>query len=848
MKYFLPLFTVLAVPLAAQQVNPNQIQPSGTPFYVLTTIGGQAIWAPAAAGACGSNEIPCLNTPNTWTTGIQLFQSSGLTNVPMVIQGAGGGVGTPNYVQGSLNGDSTPFQHCTQTLNGVNAGDIIIAISGSDHDGIPATATDDQGDTFTQIATTNGEGTILIAPNVHGGNTTISMAGLNNVNSCAVMEYSGVALANPLDQVSMTTGSGSSVTTGPVTTTNPTDVIISFVYPPNGTVGPTPTGYTLGLFGPEGFGLQQFASAFKNVSSTGTYTADWSWQTPDGFTYGVIALKAGGSLYQTSDLLQFQDSTGTVRSSVNAEGQFVLPENAGNIASGPALAYNPSSNCPEFFNTGDSTWTSLCGAGGVTSINATSGAFTFNFSAGAGSCSGTTCTFTGSGSGGGSVTNFLAPTGSWPSWLVPSVATSTTTPTLSVTPSTIPVSAGGTGTTTPTLTAGANISITGTWPNQTITGTGGGGSVGPGTGGTYPIFSGTGVSTTIGNGHLNETTSPGFVTSTIPFAVNDGSSNGGTAIFTEGTCTGGSSGQDLLCADSTAHRWRVSNNAGSLATVATLSDLASSSAFGVAKCDGTTITCSGGVFTATGGGGGSGTVTNFTSGNLSPLFTTSVATSTTTPALSFSLSNAPAFSVFGNFSNSTAAPSFNASGGGTTNFLRADGTWSVPPGSAVTSVSNTDNTLTVAPTTGAVHASLNLANANTWTAGQIMPSLTTNGTNNGALTLTSNGSLPALPGGGSIQVTTPNSVSAYQMELPAGQPASNQTYLNCTAANPTVCSFTGIFLGPPVAYASLPSASSAGSGNARLINDSTSYTPGPCVGGGGDVMIAVSDGTNWTCH
>ena len=37
--------------------------------------------------------------------------------------------------------------------------------------------------------------------------------------------------------------------------------------------------------------------------------------------------------------------------------------------------------------------------------------------------------------------------------------------------------------------------------------------------------------------------------------------------------------------------------------------------------------------------GGSGTVTDFSAGTLSPIFTTSVATSTTTPALTFTLSN-----------------------------------------------------------------------------------------------------------------------------------------------------------------------------------------------------------------
>lgn len=56
-----------------------------------------------------------------------------------------------------------------------------------------------------------------------------------------------------------------------------------------------------------------------------------------------------------------------------------------------------------------------------------------------------------------------------------------------------------------------------------------------------------------------------------------------------------------------------------------------------------------------------GTVTSFSSGALSPLFTTSVATPTTTPALSFTLSNAAASTWFGNNSAiGSAAPAFNA--------------------------------------------------------------------------------------------------------------------------------------------------------------------------------------------
>lgn len=60
-------------------------------------------------------------------------------------------------------------------------------------------------------------------------------------------------------------------------------------------------------------------------------------------------------------------------------------------------------------------------------------------------------------------------------------------------------------------------------------------------------------------------------------------------------------------------------------------------------------------------GGGSGTVTSFSSGSLSPLFTTSVATATTTPALSFSLSNAGANTWFGNNTGGSTTPSYNSS-------------------------------------------------------------------------------------------------------------------------------------------------------------------------------------------
>ncbi len=57
---------------------------------------------------------------------------------------------------------------------------------------------------------------------------------------------------------------------------------------------------------------------------------------------------------------------------------------------------------------------------------------------------------------------------------------------------------------------------------------------------------------------------------------------------------------------------------------------------------------------------GGGSVSNFSAGNLSPLFTTSVTNSTSTPSLTFNLSNAGAHTFFGNNTGSTGAPAFVA--------------------------------------------------------------------------------------------------------------------------------------------------------------------------------------------
>ena len=116
-----------------------------------------------------------------------------------------------------------------------------------------------------------------------------------------------------------------------------------------------------------------------------------------------------------------------------------------------------------------------------------------------------------------------------------------------------------------------------------------------------------------------------------------------------GSCATGASSQDWLCFG-TSHL-QFSINAGSLFNIPGVASAGTSGHVAVFAANGIDL--------QDGGAPGGGSVTSFSAGNLSPLFTTSVATATSTPALTFSLSNAAANTIFGNFTGSSAGPSFN---------------------------------------------------------------------------------------------------------------------------------------------------------------------------------------------
>ena len=150
-----------------------------------------------------------------------------------------------------------------------------------------------------------------------------------------------------------------------------------------------------------------------------------------------------------------------------------------------------------------------------------------------------------------------------------------------------------------------------------------------------------------------------------------------------------------------------------------------------------------------------GTVTSFSSGNLSPLFTTSVATATTTPALSFILSTQTAATVFaGPISGGAAAPTFRALQ--STDIPSLSYVSSISVSAPLTTTGGLTPTLGITQSSSSTNGYLSSTDWSTFNAKQNALTLTTTG-NSGSSTLvgsTLNVPTYTLAGLGGISLTS----------------------------------------------------------------------------------------------
>jgi hypothetical protein len=281
----------------------------------------------SAATGCGTGNIPCTNTANSFTAGTQAISTGSPSTVGLTVSGTTGSL-TPTFVQST---GTTAFVGNTATLtfsSAITVGNtIVITIQQDGTSPTNPTVSDSLSNTCTQQATqTSGFPLFLYTcPITTAGSDTVTV--VSNAPDVHVMEYSGIALASPLDVKTSSTGTAANPqTVGPITTTQQDLMLTLFSTASPSSPTASASGYTTRQTTVDTLVSNMFLVTADQTAAAGTYTASWA-NNVSGSTYTglIIALKGATSVSQTADLLQFKSSSGTLLGKVGPAGDAKYP-------------------------------------------------------------------------------------------------------------------------------------------------------------------------------------------------------------------------------------------------------------------------------------------------------------------------------------------------------------------------------------------------------------------------------------------------------------------------------------------------------------------------------------------
>src|SRR5216683_650454 len=196
---------------------------------------------------------------------------------------------TINYVQGNYADPQTPQTTvnvtftAAQTVGNLN----VVVVGWNDDTATVSTVTDKSGNTYTLAV-----GPTVLSPSLsqsiyYAQNIKAAAAGANSVTitfstaavypDIRILEYSGADPNNPVDVTAASSGNSTSDTSGPATTTNPTDLLFGANMVGTYTPGPG-SGFTSRLLtSPDGDIAED-----RMVTATGSYSATTAALTPAG--------------------------------------------------------------------------------------------------------------------------------------------------------------------------------------------------------------------------------------------------------------------------------------------------------------------------------------------------------------------------------------------------------------------------------------------------------------------------------------------------------------------------------------------------------------------------------------